>query len=87
MSEPEFDNPFSEQTEEACDSCMFYEPSDSDHSHGVCRRHAPIPVVNSDPDEEPNLYAHWPLVRAVDWCGEWESAEFEDEFEAEDEDE
>lgn len=66
----------------ACATCVFFEPSDdmvvefyditdppaaSFVMHGLCRRHAPRPVLDLEDDGR----GAWPIVDfKQDWCGE-----------------
>jgi hypothetical protein len=54
----------------ACASCMFWEPGPSDagpSDAGLCRRHAPRPVVGGDAPSA----VRWPHTTKTDWCGEF----------------
>jgi hypothetical protein len=50
-----------------CDQCFFFRRTS--HTQGDCRRYAPSPYTRS----EPGVFALWPPVRAIDWCGDFES--------------
>lgn len=70
----------------ACATCMFFEPADdmviefyditdppaaSFVMHGLCRRHAPRPVLDLEDDGR----GAWPIVDyKQDWCGEHQRA-------------
>jgi hypothetical protein len=46
-----------------CSTCRFYHAEESQ-----CRRYAPQPTADS-------RNAHWPVVAAKDWCGEYQPAD------------
>lgn len=41
-----------------CSDCMFFSKPDT-----TCRLNPPVRVSDE--------YAHWPDVKANDWCGQW----------------
>jgi hypothetical protein len=46
-----------------CSTCRFFQAEQSQ-----CRRYAPQPTADKK-------NAHWPIVSANDWCGEYQPAE------------
>lgn len=46
-----------------CSTCRFFLAEQSQ-----CRRYAPQPTADAK-------NAHWPIVSANDWCGEYQPAE------------
>ena len=48
-----------------CNTCRFFHTQESQ-----CRRYAPQPTADAK-------NAHWPVVAANDWCGEYQPAERE----------
>ncbi len=65
-----------------CDLCLFFEPKTVNGDLGVCRRHAPKPILSParPVDDKPNVI--WPQVTHSDYCGDGvpgETAEFTDE--------
>lgn len=53
--------------EPACADCEYSEPVHIPEGMMRCRRYAPRPAPGG---EEPKGIA-WPLVEALDWCGEF----------------
>lgn len=49
-----------------CEQCMFFDPIPGG-TDGRCRFNAPQPRV----EDARQLEAYWPLVDALDWCGQW----------------
>ena len=59
-----------------CHRCAYYEPIayiDSDDESGICRRHAPKPLL--DPNDEATGWTYIPSNPLVlphrDWCGDY----------------
>ena len=48
-----------------CNTCRFFHARESQ-----CRRYAPQPTADAK-------NAHWPVVAANDWCGEYQPGERE----------
>jgi hypothetical protein len=46
-----------------CNTCRFFQASQAQ-----CRRYAPQPTADAK-------NAHWPVVSANDWCGEYQPSE------------
>jgi len=57
-----------------CGGCLFFQSIELDGYDGLCRRHAPRPmVIGLRDDGRPDVYkvvADWPQVTAEDWCGD-----------------
>jgi len=51
---------------ERCELCRFFRPESSEF--GRCQRHAPIIVPGK-------MAARFPLVYAIDWCGDYQAKE------------
>lgn len=49
-----------------CEQCVFYRRDTV--VRGQCRRYAPAAHHRDEPDAP----VVWPLVRAIDWCGDFE---------------
>jgi len=60
--------------DQACENCRFYDEYADDPGYGNCRRRAPLPltILGRGQYEGSVCYACWPLVGAVEWCGEYE---------------
>lgn len=59
-----------------CSLCRYFQPEvgavgNQPLSHGECRRHPPIPVLDGNGGHVANDRI-WPVVDTVDWCGEFE---------------
>lgn len=50
-----------------CERCRFFDNGGELEFEGYCRRNPPLAA--------PEGHAFWPLVDAIDWCGEFESGE------------
>jgi len=68
----------SEERQERCDKCRFWESLDDETKNGHCRRYAPSPFlydVNRGLEELGEDYeghqAWWPITEPCDWCGEF----------------
>lgn len=78
------ENATSDDVQECCISCRFFDNSDKDRwdaGMGLCRRRAPVSVMPvSEACEElyPQSFARWPQVWDNDFCGEFELAQWED---------
>ena len=64
--------------DEHCETCRFYVAGVIDERLGVCRRHAPSPLIGSAPVRNTKRKlalmfrpACWPLTEPNDWCGEY----------------
>ena len=61
-----------------CDLCLLFEPRPHTHQNdGICRRHAPKPVLAAWQTIDPTVV--WPRVTISDYCGDGvpsETAEF-----------
>lgn len=56
---------------ETCGGCRFYRETDPEFAYGLCRRHAPRPLVVGAYTEK--QWAEWPVVGGdEDWCGEFQ---------------
>ena len=73
------DSPLPPPAQPRCHCCAYYEPTayiDSDDEEGICRRHAPRPLL--DPDAEGTGWLYTPSNPLVlphrDWCGDFVSA-------------
>lgn len=53
-----------------CEDCRYYDQR-SPYA-GECRRYAPRPGQRTKDPEAEGLWAVWPMVSNVEWCGEWE---------------
>lgn len=55
---------------ETCGGCSFYRETDHEFAYGMCRRHAPQPLMVETHTEK--QWAEWPVVGGdEDWCGEF----------------
>ena len=70
------DTPLPPASPPRCKRCAYYEPThyiDSDAEEGICRRHAPRPML--DPDAEVTGWTYTPSDPLVlpyrDWCGDF----------------
>lgn len=56
----------------ACRNCEYW---DQMYDIGICRRHAPKPVLNclvpNEEESKPTSNAVWPSTAEGDWCGEF----------------
>ena len=68
--------PAPEALKPACERCRFYDNGmtaadfDPNCKTGDCRRRAPVSVK-----WDHGLRSHFPLVKATDWCGEFQQRE------------
>lgn len=54
-----------------CSGCIYFEEQPSEWGvMGECRRKSPQVVAVPATDEEIAQTAIWPMVNALDWCGE-----------------
>lgn len=53
----------------SCVQCRWFAPANEERTHGICRRHAPLPTVASSRDEP--LGTYWPFVDQHDYCGDF----------------
>lgn len=53
------------RTVPSCAICCYWHPT-GEIGHGQCRRFPAHPRNNSP-------YAHWPVMTATDWCGEFKA--------------
>ena len=44
---------------------------DSGDLDGLCKRHAPQPIITFETDTEPCAFVTWPTTYANDFCGEF----------------
>ena len=63
---------------EVCASCCYW----AEETH-VCRRRAPLPIVDSREKSSGELRALWLATDGEDWCGEYEPVFIEEEYEGE----
>lgn len=61
-----------------CESCLFWEQHDG--PRGVCRRHAPTPLMRVGIPYDATRNADWrdavwPTTDEGDWCGEYRPVE------------
>lgn len=52
-----------------CETCRFWLGSETDNWSGVCRRHAPVQVVQKFKDVFDGV---WPRVSRKAWCGDFQ---------------
>ena len=59
-----------------CETCRFCDSDLTVANLRLCRRHAPRPTAEGlcGPGWV-ETHALWPVVRVLDWCGEWRSKE------------
>ena len=60
-------------SDKRCGSCVYVDLTPYYPVHGdvICRRHAPVPFLDTLNDATLAV-GRWPLVDCVeDWCGEW----------------
>ncbi len=50
--------------DQSCDNCRF-------ERHGLCCRHAPMPITAPDQSGKGYPVSNWPEVEEEEWCGEW----------------
>ena len=56
-----------------CKRCRFYHyDSKNADRYGFCHKYAPRVDPSSLRYPLHGLFARWPQVKALDWCGEWE---------------
>lgn len=65
---------------EVCASCRFW--SEANH---LCRRYAPMPMVDAAEKGGRELHARWTATDGDDWCGEYEPILMEEEYEEQEE--
>ena len=53
-----------------CGNCTFFRVNPLEADRGRCHFYAPSPR-----DATPSRRAEWPVVWAVDWCGNWVQAD------------
>ena len=63
-----------------CKNCVYWEKFDNT-GYGVCRRHAPQPVIDQSIDYDAVRFTRfqpvsWPVTRSDDWCSEGKEPEF-----------
>jgi len=63
-----------------CKDCVNWEKFDV-RGYGICRRHAPRPLVledvkYSEPGSEKYLAVSWPVTSSSDWCAEGKEPEY-----------
>jgi len=63
-----------------CKNCVYWEKFDND-GYGVCRRHAPQPLIQQSLHYDA-IQTHryppvsWPVTESDDWCSEGKKPEF-----------
>lgn len=52
-----------------CDKCLYWAPKDE--KRGSCRRYAPRPAIDVNPNSLNTDHVVWPTTEADCWCGEF----------------
>lgn len=53
-----------------CGECTYMQSIIGNDTYGECRKRAPAPKLG-ELDSAHDCDAEWPVVHAVDWCGEF----------------
>jgi len=68
---------------ESCGNCRYFMVVENDRTQDFCRRYPPdqflidqpaSPLVGGAPGGK-SVITRWPIVNAIQWCGEWEAAD------------
>lgn len=66
------------KADESCETCRFWQCDSARETEGECRRYAPRPYFDLNPNAmeilEADKHLTWPIypqVSADEWCGEW----------------
>lgn len=55
----------------SCSNCLYWKRTSAAGDFGECRRFPAVPVTFVDEDGDTAIAGNkWPLVGAVEWCGE-----------------